>query len=322
VALSGPCARWAIVAACAPLLVLCACDEADTRAGGSSHHDDVDGGDTDTGDFDCSTIPDAPLSVEQVEGAIGYRDVAFDDNGFLAGSDGTAIYLTVSSGSSAVFVYGLPSDTGMHYLPNGDLIVAAQETLMRITPDGTPSNLGPTSGIWTYGVTAGPDGMLYVTEGSPGEGGNVRRVDPETGESETLVTGIEARLVDFTPDLSQMVIVAMYGAIYAVDLDDEFDPVGSPTLFTTISGCDDPGGFGVDICGNIYVSDHGIMKLDRVSPEGEITTLYDWGDESTYGHGLEWGSGVGGWDDRSIYLPQPYNGCSVVRLEIGVPHSY
>jgi hypothetical protein len=57
-----------------------------------------------------------------------------------------------------------------------------------------------------------------------------------------------------------------------------------------------------------------------------VTLYQDWqdsvleeSDTSDYGHGIEWGSGVGGWQKNSIYLPQPYDDNTVVRVDVGVP---
>ena len=56
----------------------------------------------------------------------------------------------------------------------------------------------------------------------------------------------------------------------------------------------------------------------KITPDGTVTTYYTWTNPSLYGHGLKWGSGIGGWDDMSIYFAQPYDGTSVQRMEVGV----
>ena len=54
-----------------------------------------------------------------------------------------------------------------------------------------------------------------------------------------------------------------------------------------------------------------------------VTTYQDWKDtgfdSSDYGHGIEWGRGLGGFEKNSIYLPQPYDDNTVVRVDVGVP---
>ena len=97
--------------------------------------------------------------------------------------------------------------------------------------------------------------------------------------------------------------------------------VGSPMLFATISGAGNwLDGIRVDACGNVFVPNFSTSALYRITPDGVVSTYYDWPDITGYGHGLEWGNGVGGWDDRILYQPQPYNGCTVVALDIGVPY--
>jgi len=292
--------------------------DADADAGGDAGSDsdsDTDG-DTDTDAFDCSAVPSAPLLIEQVDSAIAFHDVAFDNEGFLVGHDGySSLFKTASNGSSGVFVPGFSWINGMDYLPGGDLIAATQnEGLSRITSLGTHWSIAPSlSGL--YGVTVGPDGMVYAADDN-----SVYRVDPDTGDVETLIPSLSARVVEFTPDLTQMYIGAVgMGMIYVADLDDEFNLVGSPTVFVTLTDCSDMGGLGVDICGNLYVECHEFAELRRITPDGTVSVYHDWLDNE-YGHGLEWGSGIAGWDDRSLYLPQPYNGNTVVRVQIGVPY--
>ncbi len=43
--------------------------------------------------------------------------------------------------------------------------------------------------------------------------------------------------------------------------------------------------------------------------------------QDEYGHGVEWGSGIGAWKADAIYLPQPYNGNTVVEVTLGIPRA-
>ena len=277
----------------------------------------ADGGpDTDTGSFDCGDVPSAPLVIEQIGEAVGSYDVAFDSEGFLVGSDGISLFKTASNGNIGLFVSGLGSMYGLDYLPGGDLIAATVgQGLTRITPVGLSTNIA-SSLSYVYGVTVGPDGMVYAADESA-----LYRVDPDTGETEMLTSSIPARVVDFSPDLEKMYIGSSTGEIYVADLDDDFDIIGSPTVFVSaVAGCPmDMGGLGVDICGNLYIECHHALKLLRVTPDGVVSLYHTWSEE--YVHGLEWGSGIDGWDDESIYMPQPYTGnYGVLRMEIGVPY--
>ena len=41
--------------------------------------------------------------------------------------------------------------------------------------------------------------------------------------------------------------------------------------------------------------------------------------QAFYGHGVVWGTGVGGFREDALYLPLPYNNNLVTELIIGVP---
>jgi hypothetical protein len=108
------------------------------------------------------------------------------------------------------------------------------------------------------------------------------------------------------------------GEVYYFDLDADLNPVGDVQVFarTGSSGWHD--GLGVDVCGNVYVADYVTSSLYRVSEDGgTVTSMVDVVDFG-YGHGLTWGSGIGGWRADALYLPQPYNGYTVREVVIGV----
>ncbi len=81
-------------------------------------------------------------------------------------------------------------------------------------------------------------------------------------------------------------------------------------------------GIGVDECGNVYVAEYQTSALYRIGPEGGNAELiidwYEHGGEEAYGHALEWGSGIDGWSDRSLFLPQPYADNQVTEVDLGV----
>jgi hypothetical protein len=272
--------------------------------------------DTDTDAFDCDALPTEPLFVEELSGPMGYHDLAFDTEGFIFGYDGWNLVKATTSSAATVFVTGLSGVEGMDYLPDGDLVAATVSNgLVRITPTGTVTNLVPSLND-LYGVKVGPDGMIYT-----GNNLSLYRVDPSDGTYTVLTSGIAARGCDFSPDLTRLYITSQdtMGHVYVADLDDDLNFIGSPVLFATIT---DAGnwldGIRVDACGNVFVPNFSTSALYRITPDGVVSTFYDWPDITGYGHGLEWGSGVGGWDDMSIFMPQPYDAYTVIRLEVGV----
>ena len=292
------------------LASFCACGEKPEPLYGDS-------GTTDTEPpFDCSTVPDAPLSNEELVGPVGFHDVAFDTSGNMVGTDGMQLFKADSSGNATPWGGAISGVQGMDYLPNGSLVVASASGLVRIAPDGTQTPLNASLSA-VYGVTVGPDGMVYAADNA-----SLYRVDPVSGDTETLSAagGIAARGVEFSPDLSRMYISSFCTEkVYVAELDANFDIVGAPTEFATIPGSCYEDGIGVDVCGNVYIPVYGLWTLFRISPAGVVTTYHQF-DSTTYGHGLEWGNGVGGWGDRTLYLPQPYGGNTVVALDIGVPY--
>jgi len=77
-------------------------------------------------------------------------------------------------------------------------------------------------------------------------------------------------------------------------------------------------GLTVDACGNLYVPNYETSAVYRIAPDG-VVGLYLEQTLEQYGHGLEWGSGVGGWREDALYLPQPYDDATVVEVVVGVP---
>ena len=131
---------------------------------------------TDSDTWDCDALPAAPLFVEELSGPMGYHDVAFDDEGFIVGYDGWNLVKATPSSAAYVFVTGLSGVQGIDKLPGGDLVAATSSNgLVRIDPAGVVTTLAPSlTGL--YGVTVGPDGMVYC-----GDNYNLYRVDPEDG---------------------------------------------------------------------------------------------------------------------------------------------
>ena len=182
--------------------------------------------------------------------------------------------------------------------------------------------------IPTYVVRVGPDGMIYTTNGEVGRDNVVQRVHPETGEVEVVVRGrdgsppFQARVLDFSPDLSRMYMgTHVLGSVYVVDLDEDLNAVGVPrVLAPSVGSWHD--GLGVDACGYLWIASYDDQSTYRVSPDGSevVRVLRSTFDEGMYGHGVAWGSGVGGFREDALYLPQPVNGGTVGEAIIGVPY--
>ncbi|MEZ4242015.1 MAG: hypothetical protein R3F59_38855 [Myxococcota bacterium] len=275
--------------------------------------------------FDCDTVPLAPVSGREVPGARGYHDLAFDAQGGLIGASTSGDLLRVDfDGNAGVLVPNLGTVQQMAWLPDGDLAVASDERgVLRVTPAG---GVQPIASVFAYGLVTGPDGMLYAADQRL-----VVRIDPDTGDVRTLVEeGAldrgSPRVLAFDRTYERLLIGTLGGSqgrLYAIPLDADLEPAGPPEVFATGVGT---GGYhdalGVDLCGYLYVPDYNTSAVYRVHPtSGQVQLLFDAVGflNDAYGHGLEWGSGVGGWLDQAIYLPRPYANNKVTEVVIGVP---
>lgn len=274
--------------------------------------------------FDCSTVPTAPLASREVQVARGSYDLTFDDQGNLLGWD-NGLRKADYYGNGAFINPAMGNLQGMDWLPDGDLAVSELSTdaMLRVNvATGGVSVIAPD--INAYGVVVGPDGMIYAgTDDAPG-GGKLVRIDPNTGDREVLVDDnrFNVRSIDFSPDYSKLYMGTYFGdgRLWVLDLDMYLDPVGAPYVFNANVGNGiEHDALGVDICGNVYVVDYGTLTMYRLSPDGQKSTYLDFGGSTHYGHGIAWGSGIGGWPSDAIYLPEPWYGNTVFEVTVGVP---
>jgi hypothetical protein len=121
----------------------------------------------------------------------------------------------------------------------------------------------------------------------------------------------------FSVDNSKAFIASNAGEIYVIDLDAALEPLGDPHVYASLGGTM-LDALVIDACDNLYVARYSDRSFLRVSPEGRITTFFEASGDK-YGHGAEFGSGLGGWREDALYLPQPYDDDTVRELVIGVP---
>lgn len=300
-------------------------DTADTAA---------DTGDTDTGPivetgdtgeppwlppYDCSALPAAPLTAVELDGPAGYHDVIFDDEGYIIGWDRRTVMKADVEGDTDVFVTGLDSVETMDRLHDGDIVAgdSAAARLVRISDDGGTDTIASDVAA-VYGVTVGPDGMVYIANSRA-----VVRVDPDTGDKERIVEptgGWQPHVVNFNLDSTVMYIGTIgAGDVYYVELDEDLNPTTEPAVYASIPRSSWHDGLGVDACGNLYVADYTTRGLYRIWTDGTIEELLEGERPTAYGHGMEWGSPYGGWNINALYLPQPYDSDTVKEVDVGVP---
>ena len=78
-----------------------------------------------------------------------------------------------------------------------------------------------------------------------------------------------------------------------------------------------PDGMTTDVCGNVYMTDH-FGPLLRIDPDGNVEVAADFSGTGTqYTPAVRFGSGVGGWDEQTLYvMSQGTN--TVFAVEVGV----
>jgi hypothetical protein len=189
----------------------------------------------------------------------------------------------------------------------GIVLMLAGALITMITPSAasaSPPSGGPTATLLVSGLagalgsTIGPDGALYVTEGTPGR---ISRVDPHTGAITTFASGLPKRV---TPDISNggavdvaflgktaYVLVTLVGpdvggsdvvGIYRMDGPDHFTVVADIGEFNVHNPPTIPFPFGVPTGvqyalqtyrGGFLVTDGHLNRVLRVTRDGEITVL-------------------------------------------------
>jgi sugar lactone lactonase YvrE len=266
----------------------------------------------------CLALPDAPIAQRPVPGARGYHDVAFDAEGAIIGFDGVSLVRVDGVGASELLAAGLAGAEGMDRLPDESLVVATGAGLVRVFPNGAQVIIAPD--IHAYGVTVGPDGRVYAGD----NGGTLWRVDPDTTEvvawwSGDGVAGLAPRTIAFDVDHSLLYFGVFGDQVYSIPVGPDLEPLAPPRPLAVVSGSGGAflDGLTVDICGQLYLPKYEVSALYRVTPDGESRLYYQW-DRTQYGHGLEWGRGLGGFSREALYFPQPYNGNTVLEMSIGV----
>lgn len=302
----------------------------DSDTGGPDTAEPDTGGDTggDTGEdtgidpdfeYDCDDLSDFNLGDETFNEARAYHGIAFDDDGKLIGWDGRQTLVKSShDGDREAWLPGMGGVEQIALDESGDLFVVNSDegAVLRITPDGGSSVVA--NGLyWAYGITIGPDGNLYVSDG------NVWRIDPVTGDKTLMVEmpadeSWWAHNVGFSLDSETLFIGTVgEGELFALPLDHNLDPDGELYVYAML-----PGGWmdtiAPDACGNLWVPEYFTSSLFKVTPDGSYTNMID-RREAIYGHGAVWGRGVGGWRPDAVYAPEPYNNSKVREIVIGVP---
>ena len=265
----------------------------------------------------CRNLPSSPIARYELPNQVGYHDVAFDDFGYMIGSDGGSLVAVNRAGQVQAFAPGLSGVQGMDWLPDGTMVVNSSQGVVSIAPSGARRTL---AGVYGYGITVGPDGMIYSADNN-----SVYRIDPETGENEVYLSPATfgqswgPRNIEFDSNFEVMYIGSFGDWVYALTIDETVKPVGAPRQFAKVrDSIRWQDGLGMDACGNLFVPNYDSGSLYRLRPDGQTELFVNLGFPA-YGHGVEWGNGIGGWSESSLFLPQPYDSNTVLEVELGVP---
>ena len=238
-----------------------------------------------------------------------------DDAGNFYGTSSNNVVKWDSSFTPSIYATNISGTEQMDWAPTGLLYVASGNSIKELDPYGGQRIVG--SSISAYGVKVGPDGRIYAADNS-----RLWRIDPTVPSQEVLIEASpqwSPKVMDWSPDGSKLYFGNISGGrVFSVDLDASFDPVAPPVVLANgVGGWHD--GLSVDVCGNLYVADFTTTAMYRITPAGVVSLLFD-PISTYYGHGLQFGSGVGPWREDALYVPQPYNGSTVSEVVIGVPH--
>jgi hypothetical protein len=273
--------------------------------------------------YNCGNLPQGPFVPMLLDGPIASIDLAFDSEGHLVGADDHAIFETLQGGDPEIFLDGVDFRGGLGFLPGGDLVFADNDNGQLHLVDSEGISQVILSGLsYPRGLAVGDDGLVYVAELSAGR---VRRVDPVTQEFEVLAGDLgEPAAIEFNPDYSILYIAGWGedGTVHTLSFDGEGNPE-DVDVFATGVGNGHHVGLGVDACGNVYVSDYVLddpeySSIYRISPQGEVEDEPIVVESAPYLVGLEWGAGIGGWEEDSLYISNAHD-YTVYRIDIGVP---
>ena len=268
--------------------------------------------------WDCAALPERPLSIELVDGAVATLDVAFDDAGYLYSYDGASALVRMLRGNEPGLVtYDPQGAQQMDWAADGRLVMAntADGSLMAVDL-GTGVGESIAVGIsYAWGVRVDDDGAVWSANG------NLQRSDPATGRTQEMFNPLWILSVfDWSPDGERLYVSGYTGGeVYALPLNADGVPDGRIERVGATPGTAHYG-LGTDACGNLYLSESATSSIYRMTPTGDVTKLYEMAPPNVRGipYGFEWGSGVGGWRADALYVTDAITQ-SVTEVVIGVP---
>ena len=272
-------------------------------------------------DYDCDDLPTGLLPFTQIENVRPVEDFAFDDQGHLISHDMASALVTydypwVNPQPFAATPGSGGGPASLRLLQNGDVVYANVDTstLYRVTLAGQTTVL--------YGAFAYPTGIDIHDSGrvliADLTGIFVIDADAQTAEV-TVPSGafLSPNGITYNADYSQVIIGDREG-IWTYPVDADSRPTAAATLLAVPPDNAETLGMGVDICDNLYVLLRN--KLLRYGPDGGEPEELLSTSAGAWLTNLQWGSGVGGWDDQTVYIiDRGSDGASYYAVDVGVP---
>ncbi|MEQ1506477.1 MAG: SMP-30/gluconolactonase/LRE family protein [Myxococcota bacterium] len=268
----------------------------------------------------CTVIPIAPTSVAMVSSVMPSEDFVFDASGLLYNvPDGHDAVFRTEFGLQSAFVAPFEANdvAGIRVLLDGTLAIANEGA-------GSVDRIDPATGARTVivgglnspnSLAVGPDGRLYVATF-----GSVVRVDPAgSSEVELLadLPGMDLDGLTFSPDYGTLYVNHdEAGEIATIALAADGSVLSVAMFLQLAVGFSaELDGMATDVCGNLYVTKTN-GEVWRVEPDGTAGLYADAPVGDPFTTGVQFGSGVGGWQRDHLYLMDRNNG--LVDLGVGV----
>lgn len=278
----------------------------DTMTGtGTATEGDTDAPGTDTGGFDCSTIPAGPFAATPVFDEFewdGSEDLAFDGAGQIVALRGSELVAVDDAATETVVATGIPGLYGLRYRPSGTLLGAAfqQGRIIEVDDQGNVGDLVTNQG-GVNGIYVDFDDVVWFT--------NFQSVQRVEGEDVTQIAsgpdGAGANGVIYDANRGVLFFTGYTtGTIRRVAIDDQGAPGGPVQTIATIAGTS-PDGLALDVCGNLYVVDQQgnmIYRLfldENAEPIGDAEPLLDAATDLNIAN-AQFGTGIG-FDDTTLY---------------------
>jgi hypothetical protein len=273
-----------------------------------------DAGEPDATPSDCDNLPSLPVTSRFLDHIPWAEDFTFDDQGNLVGISDGGLFRTPYDGAPALWTAVNYQTRGARLLANGtDLVVSnmSNNELTRIDPQGVQIPI--LAGLpEPNGIAIGMDGFIYLAN----SGGQIRRIDPDTGQFTVLWTDQNRSFdgITFNLDYSVLYVNEEAGDVHKMTIDAQGN-AGTPEHVVTLQPQFLLDGMAVDECNNVYTLDMA-GTVYRIDQQNNVDVVVQFSMGEAFIPALNFGSGVGGWHADKLYVMNFLDG--VFEVDIGV----